>query len=90
MTTLKKITNKVTKFLQQEATEEEALTLVATVLSNVESAVDFVQDPEEENLITHTKILFKVGDSILSSDPNPLAWPVQLLPLPQAFEGKVN
>lgn len=69
--------------------EDEAL-LVEFVkfLERIDISTQFIQD--SDGLLTHQVLFIKCGDKTTNSDPMQLDWPLQPLPMPEAFKDKVN
>lgn len=69
-------------------TDEEVLTELMKFFERVQFDSEFVQS--EEGLVTHQTLAISCGDKVIISEPQPLAWPMQPLPMPEAFAGKLN
>lgn len=68
--------------------DEEHLENLRTILNSTQSGVAFLHN--EDDLVIGYKIVFGFGDNLFSSDAVMFEWPMQYLPLPKAFEGKLN
>lgn len=42
----------------------------------------------EEGMFTHQLMTIRCGDKVIVSEPQELDWPVQLMPMPEAFNTK--
>lgn len=69
-------------------TDEECLIEFSKFLERVGISTQFVQN--EDDLFTHQVLTISCGDKIILSDPQELEWPLQMLPMPEAFKGKLN
>lgn len=78
---LDKLTKKADK-----ATNEELLEAVATLLSDDRVRVGTALLKDEDGLITGTKVLIVCEDCVLEGKPAELSWPLQPLPIPDAFK----
>lgn len=74
---------KIEKWSDQRVLEE-----FAKFLSRVVIRPEFVQDAD--GLVTHHVLMVTSGDKYFASEALPLSWPMQPLPIPEAFEGKLN
>lgn len=74
--------------LVQEGTDEEVLAGLSRFLDRVDIATQLVE--EEEGIITHSMLFITSGDKTIKSDVIPFEWPLTLMPMPEAFEGKLN
>lgn len=79
---------KIEKFLIKASDEECLSALYLMINSRVGVRVEYVQ--AEEGLITDQVLVLQAGDKYIASDPTPLDWPMQLMPIPEAFKNKVN
>lgn len=68
---------------------EEVLTQFGKFFDRIQFDSEFIQD-EEDGLVTHQVLIIRAGDKMIVSEPQPLEWPLQPLPLPEAFEGRLN
>lgn len=70
--------------------DEKCLENFAKFLDRVSISTSFIQ--QEEGLLTHQIIVVRCGDKALTSDPQELDWPLQALPVPEAFKdiGAIN
>lgn len=68
--------------------DEECLENFGKFLDRIGISVQFIQT--DEGILTHQIMLMKCGDKVIVSEPQQLSWPVQLLPMPEAFEGRLN
>lgn len=74
-------------------TDEEVLTNLNTILMRATISTDFVTEEVEDTgqtIITHEVLVAMSGDKAVFSSPRVLDWPLQLMPMPKAFEGKVH
>lgn len=69
-------------------TDEECLEQFSKFLERVGFSTQFIQD--DEGLMTHQILTMQCGDKIVVSEPQELEWPLQPLPMPEAFRGKTN
>lgn len=81
------MTKKITKFLK-ESTDEEVLEAFSQFLERVGLSTQFIET--EDGLLTHQVLTVACGGSILVSDPEELEWPLQRLPMPDAFKKELN
>ena len=86
-TTPKKIA-KIIESNIDDWSDEEALFVISKFLQRVVIHTEFVQ--EEDGLIANSVVVLNSGDKVIVSQPMPLAWPMQPMPIPDAFEGKLN
>lgn len=84
---IEKLTKKIGTLLES-GTDEEVLLIFSKFLNRVSMSSEFIQD--EEGLFTHEMMLIACGDRMIASEATELEWPLQMLPLPEAFQGKVN
>ncbi len=68
--------------------DEQTLFNFSKFLEKVGISSQFIQD--DEGLITHQVMTIQCGDKIIVSEPQELEWPLQPLPMPEAFVGKLN
>lgn len=72
-------------------TDEEVLTNLSTILGRASITTDFVTTEEEgQTIITHEVLAAISGDKAIFSEPRPLDWPLQLMPMPEAFQKALN
>lgn len=71
-----------------EWSDEECLLNFGKFFERVSVTTQFIQDPQ--GLLTHQIITMVCGDKILLSEPSELEWPLQPLPMPEAFKDKMN
>ena len=75
-------------FFKKKNKNEEALRKLVALLDDIEITTQFIQD--DDGLIRTHVLNITAGDKILSSNPIELQWPMQVMPLPEAFKGKVH
>ena len=65
---------------------KEVLLTIGSILADdrVEVGSAFLRDDAE--LVVATKVLIKCEDLVLEADPAYLSWPLQSLPIPEAFK----
>ncbi len=68
--------------------DEECLNQFSKFLDRVGISSQFIQN--DEGLLTHQLMLITCGEKVIVSEPLALEWPLQPLPMPEAFEGKIN
>jgi hypothetical protein len=69
-------------------TDEEVLFNFSKFFDRVGISTKFVQD--EDGLLTHQVLTMICGEKAIMSEPQKLEWPLQPLPMPEAFEGKIH
>lgn len=69
--------------------DEECLENFSKFLDRVTISSDFLQD-EEGEMYTHEQLVVSCGDKFFTSDPQEMDWPLQMLPMPEAFKGVLN
>lgn len=69
-----------------ELTDEELLEEIAFFLADDRIRVGTVFLKDDMGLIIGTKVLIVCGDSLIEGRPAELAWPLQHLPIPEAFK----
>ncbi len=80
--------NLITPERLEKWTDEEVLTNLSTILTRAYISSEFISTEEEgQTIITHQVMSAVSGDKALFSEPRPLDWPLQLLPMPEAFQG---
>lgn len=79
---------KIEKLLDKMTDEECLIAFAMFLATRVSITTEFVQG--EEGVITHEALIMCVNDKMVQSDPRPLNWPLQPIPMPEAFKGKVN
>lgn len=72
-----------------EWSDEECLQQFSKFLQRIEVRSEFIQD-EEDELYTHERLIVSCGEKFFSSDPQELEWPLQMLPMPDAFKKVLN
>jgi hypothetical protein len=68
--------------------DEECLSQLSKFLDRVTVTTKFVEN--EDGLITHQFVAIICGDKLLASEPSEFEWPLQRLPMPEAFQGTLN
>lgn len=69
--------------------DETLLNKLKLFLNNrVKVGVQF--DSDEDGLIHGYTLVFVAGDKTLPSAPVEFGWPLQTMPIPQAFEGRLH
>lgn len=86
---IKKIQGKISKLLE-EGTDEEVLTVFASLLSRVQISGELYKDLEDDEIYVGHSVSIVCGDRIIESEVKEFSWPLQLMPIPEAFEGKLN
>lgn len=74
--------------LLSQWTDEEVLENIAKFLDRVSISNQFASD--EDGLVTHQVLTIQCGEHGIFSEPQELGWPLQRLPMPEAFKGKLN
>lgn len=69
-------------------TDEECLENFAKFLDRVGISANFIQT--EEGILTHQVLIIQCGDEVVVSDPMPMDWPLQPLPMPDTFKEGFN
>jgi hypothetical protein len=69
-------------------TDEEALTNFATMLKRVNVTTEFIET--EEGVIIAQVLLAACGDKFFTSAPREFDWPLQHMPMPDAFKESLN
>jgi len=64
--------------------DDKCLEAATALLERLELDTRFAMD--EDGLITHQMLLIGCGDKVIVSDPKPLDWPLQRLPVPKTLE----
>jgi len=70
-------------------TDEEVLNQILKFSPRVVFDSEFVQD-QETGMVTHQILIIRSGEKFVMSEPQQLDWPLQPMPVPEAFEGKLN
>ena len=81
--TKKSIDKKIKKW-----SDKEALEAFAKMMHRVNLITEFVET--EEGLITGEYLIVSCGDSFFISTPREFDWPLQRMPMPDAFKEKLN
>lgn len=68
--------------------DDKCLDVAIALLERLDLDTRFAMD--EEGLITHQMLVIGCGDYVVVSDPKPLDWPLQRLPVPEALAPMVN
>lgn len=68
--------------------DEEVLMNFGKFFERVQVKSQFVQNAE--GLLTHQIMTMVCGDKILLSEPMELEWPLQPMPMPEAFKDKLH
>jgi hypothetical protein len=72
-------------------TDEEVLTNLSTLLTRASISTEFVsEDLDEGTILTHEVMCAMSGDKAIFSEPRPLDWPLQMMPMPEAFQKSLN
>lgn len=83
--------NLITPEKLEKWTDEEVLTNLSTIMTRASITTDFVTEELDDNtIITHEILAAVCGDKAIFSEPRPLSWPLQMMPIPDAFTGVVN
>lgn len=83
--------NLITPERLEKWTDEEVLTNLSTIMTRASITTDFVTEEMEDNtIITHEVLAAICGDKAMFSEPRALDWPLQLMPMPEAFKPTVN
>jgi hypothetical protein len=69
-------------------TDEECLQQMAKFLDRVDVTTKFVEN--QDGLITHQFVVLLCGDKAIASEPSEFEWPLQRMPMPEAFTGVLN
>lgn len=69
-------------------TDEEVLLEFGKFFERVSVKSQFIQN--QDGLLTHQIMTMVCGDKILLSEPQELEWPLQPMPMPEAFQGRLN
>ena len=69
--------------------DAECLEQFCTFFPRVSISAGLVEGAEE-GIYTHQIIHLMCGHSLLSSEPKPLAWPLQPIDVPDFFKGELN
>ena len=72
----------------KEWTDEEVLINLTPFFDRINLGVDFIED--DDGLITHQVLCVVAGDKLIASEMKELDWPMQRLPIPEAFKGTIN
>lgn len=80
---LKKFKKKVAEW-----TEEERVIRLKAMLQMTNSGVHFI--PNEDGLIVGYRMVFGEEENFFASDPIIFDWPMQPMPVPEAFQGRLN
>ena len=65
---------------------KEVLILIGSILADERIEVGTALLKDDAELVVATKVLIKSDDYILEGDPAMLSWPLQQLPIPEAFK----
>lgn len=65
---------------------KEILILIGSILADERIEVGTALLKDDAELVVATKVLIKCDDYILEGDPAMLSWPLQQLPIPEAFK----
>lgn len=76
--------------LLESWTDEEVLLNLAPFFDRVSIGVDFMEDPEDSNLLTHQVLAIVCGEKVIASEMKELDWPLMRMPIPEAFKGVLN
>lgn len=85
--------NLITNERIEKWSDEETLTNLLSILERVDIATEFIAEEVEDtnqSILTHEVIIARCGDKELVSEPQAFEWPLQLMPVPEAFENKLN
>lgn len=74
--------------LVAEGTDEEVLEAYFKFFHRVTISSQFISN--DDDLLTHEVLAVRAGDAFILSEPQELEWPLQRLPMPEAFNGKFN
>ena len=72
----------------KEWDDTETLENFMKFFDRVDIATQFVQN--DDGLLVAQVLVFKSGDKIVISDPSELEWPLQPMPIPESFEGRLD
>lgn len=78
---------KIEKLLDKMSDEECLIAFAMFLATRVSITTEFHQ---QDDVITHESLVMCINDKMVQSDPRPLNWPLQPMPMPEAFKGKVN
>ena len=68
--------------------DEECLREMSKFLDRVDVTTKFVEN--QDGLITHQFVVLLCGDKAIASEPSEFEWPLQRMPMPEAFNGVLN
>ena len=68
--------------------DEECLKEMSKFLDRVDVTTKFVEN--QDGLITHQFVVLLCGDKAIASEPSEFEWPLQRMPMPEAFTGILN
>lgn len=68
--------------------DEDVLRNLVKFFGRVEFSTEFVQN--EDGLIIGQTLYMSSGDKMCESEPRALDWPLQPLPMPDAFKDRIN
>lgn len=71
-----------------DGTDEEVLTAFHKFLQRVSVSTEFLQD--EDDLVYAEIFTATCGDKMFASEPYEFEWPLQYLPIPEAFKERLN
>lgn len=88
-TTVSKNLKKIEKLLIKMNDEEVLVSLYAHLGTRIALSFDLIQD-KDSGVITGQSLVMMAGEKVIRSQPMPFDWPLQLMPMPDAFKGKLN
>lgn len=65
---------------------EELLVTIGSILADDRIEVGTALLRDDAELVVATKVLIRCEDLVLEADPAMLSWPLQSLPIPEAFK----
>lgn len=65
---------------------EELLVTIGSILADERIEVGTALLRDDAELVVATKVLIRCEDLVLEADPAMLSWPLQSLPIPDAFK----
>lgn len=82
----KKIETLIIEDMIKTYDDEALLVEFVKFLDRIDVSTQFIQD--SDGLLTHQVLFIKCGEKMANSDPMQLDWPLQPLPMPDAFKDK--
>jgi len=79
--------SKIDKKLE-EWDDEKTLENFMKFFDRVDVGTQFIQN--DDGLLVAQVVVFRCGEKVVVSDPRELEWPLQPMPVPESFEGRLN